>query len=134
MRQELGIPAPENNKEDVDWYQLAAEKGHPQAQFMLGSMHEQGQGFQRNYKEAVKWWRLAAEQGDVYAQNFLAYSYWNGRGVLKDNVYAYMWYNISAYGGLEEAGEARDIIVNQMTPSQIAEAQKMAREWMRRHQ
>ena len=31
-------------KEAVKWYQLSAEQGHPEAQYKLGVMHENGKG------------------------------------------------------------------------------------------
>jgi len=48
-----------------------------------------------------------------------------GRGVAQDYVMAHMYFNI--------AGTGRGLIEEKMTPSQIAEAQKLAREWMKKH-
>jgi uncharacterized protein len=42
---------------------------------------------------------------------------------------AHMWLNLSAAQDNEAAREARNIVEKQMTPAQIAEAQKLAREW-----
>ena len=39
-----------------------------------------------------------------------------------------MWFNLAAAAGNLNAVEGRDIIVRLMTPQQIAEAQKLARE------
>jgi len=36
--------------------------------------------------------------------------------------------------GDENAIENRDLIAKEMTPSQLAESQDLAREWMRKHQ
>ena len=44
-----------------------------------------------------------------------------------------MWLNLAGAGGYPGAGEARDEIARDMTPAQIAEAQRMAREWMEAH-
>ena len=54
--------------------------------------------------------------------------YANGKGVLQDNVYAHMWFNIAASNGHEIAAISRDIMVNEMTPSDISKAQQLARE------
>tara|TARA_B100001175_G_C18907769_1_gene356396 strand:- start:11 stop:286 length:276 start_codon:yes stop_codon:yes gene_type:complete len=54
--------------------------------------------------------------------------YRNGTGVLQDNVYSHMWLNTAAYEGHKNAKKNRDIIAKEMTPAQIAEAQKLARE------
>ena len=58
----------------------------------------------------------------------LGIMYFNGRGFLQYYVKAYMWSNISASNGNDNGGKNRDIIAKQMTPSQIEEAQKLARE------
>jgi hypothetical protein len=44
-----------------------------------------------------------------------------------------MWFNIAAAQGNENAPINRDTIAKRMTPDQIAEAQRMAREWMAKH-
>ena len=51
-----------------------------------------------------------------------------GDGMLKDYVYAHMWGNIAAMNGNEGGGEIRDEVEMLMTPSQIEQAQKLARE------
>jgi hypothetical protein len=40
-----------------------------------------------------------------------------------------MWLNLGAAGGNEEAANYRDALTAKMAPTQIAEAQKLAREW-----
>ena len=52
-----------------------------------------------------------------------------GYGVQQDYVQAHMWYNLSAAQGWGAAAEARTMLERAMTPAQIAEAQKLAREW-----
>ena len=91
-------------------------------------MYNNGRGVLQDYKEAVKWYTLAAEQGNATAQFNLGNMYEKGRGVIQDNAYAHMWSNIAASNGYENARRGRDTIAIQMTPSQIAEAQKLARE------
>lgn len=112
----------------MKWHTLAAEQGYAKAQYHLGSMYHFGIGVLKDYKEAVKWYQLAAEQGNAEAQFNLGIMYAKGEGVLQDNVYAHMWWNIVASEGNETAKKGRDIIAKQMTPSQIEEAQKLARE------
>ena len=40
-----------------------------------------------------------------------------------------MWYNLAAAQGEKYARVSLDGLAKQMTPAQIAEAQKLAREW-----
>ena len=51
----------------------------------------------------------------------------------EDIVLAYMWWNLAAAQGDEVAQENKDIIEQQMTREQIAEAQRMSREWIEAH-
>ena len=96
-------------------------------------MYHKGQGVPQDDKTAVGWYRLAAEQRDANAQNNLGFMYANGKGVLQDNVYAHMWWNIAASSrGSKNASKNRDIIAKRMTPAQIAEAQKLAKECVRK--
>lgn len=56
--------------------------------------------------------------------------YFEGLGVPQDYVQAHVWMNLAAAtAGPKEYGELRDIVAKRMTPAQISEAQKLAREW-----
>ena len=84
----------------------------------------------------MSWYRKAAEQGETAAQYNLGAMYNNGQGVPQDYVAAHMWFNLAAASGdklavevRERAAEGRERVAKEMTPAQIAEAQKLAREW-----
>jgi uncharacterized protein len=90
----------------------------------------------QDYSEAVKWYRLAADQGDAQAQCNLGLMYAAGHGVPQDYVSAYVWLNLAAAefpnsekANRDSAVQARDLAASKLTPTQIAEAQKLAREW-----
>ena len=62
--------------------------------------------------------------------------YQNGQGVSQDYTLAYKWFNLasSRFPATEEekrevAAETRDFVASKMPPAQIAEAQRLAREW-----
>ncbi len=78
---------------------------------------------------AVKWYRRAAEQGDARAQYNLGLLYANGEGVPQDFVQAHLWYSLAATRGDTDAQNNRDIVTKRMTREQIAEAQRLARDW-----
>jgi len=84
---------------------------------------------QGDYATALKEWRALAAQGHAEAQYNLGVMYYRGYGVTKDNVQAYMWLNLAAMRGLETARTLRDRLAEKMTPAQLAEAQRLAREW-----
>lgn len=82
----------------------------------------------QDYSEAVRWYTLAAEQGDTDAQNNLGVLYAKGEGVTQDDVLAHMWFALSVPSVKNTARENREKLAKQMTPQQIAEAQKLATE------
>jgi hypothetical protein len=82
-----------------------------------------------DYAIAVRRLEPLAERGDGAAQYKLGFMYQRGQGVTQDLVVARMWYDISARQHTPAAAEARDYMATFMTPEQIAEAQKLAREW-----
>jgi len=131
---EKGRGVTQDYKEAFKWYRLAANQGVANAQFNLGVMYDTGKGATQDHKEAVRWWRLAAKQGIAEAQYNLGVMYRTGSGVALNNVQAHMWFNISATSGFADARIGRDHIEKKMTPSQIANAQKLAREWIKKHQ
>ena len=87
----------------------------------------------QDYAEAVKWYRLAAAQGFAPAQANLGVMYAKGQGVPMDDVRAHMWFNLAAVKGDTSAAKNRDIAASKMTPQQMAEAQKLARECQARN-
>lgn len=121
--------------EAAKWYRKAAEVGNAPAQTNLGMMYEDGRGIPQDYTEAARWYRKAADQGWPTGQGFLGVLYIFGTGVPKDHVMAHMWISL-AISGLPPTSEVRKsmrkmrkIVSLMMTPAQIAEAEKLAREW-----
>jgi TPR repeat protein len=106
-----------------------AEQGNAEAQNQLGLMYGTGQGVPKDFAEAARWSRLAAEQGNTVGQASLGFMYEDGDGVPKDDVLAHMWFNLAAAQGYKDADTYRDKTAELMTPDQIAEAQRMARDW-----
>ena len=82
-----------------------------------------------DYAAALRLWRPIAEQGDASAQYNLGQMYRNGQGVPQDYIQAHMWFNLATAQNDANAAKNRDIVAAKMAPAQIAEAQKMAREW-----
>ena len=113
-------------------WKLAAEQGDADAQFNLGLMYDKGKGVSQNYKTAVKWYRLAAEQGFAVAQSKLGWMYDEGKGVIKDYSLAHMWWNVAASQGNKNAKNNRDIVEKRMTPADISNAQRLARECVKK--
>jgi uncharacterized protein len=110
-------------------WQPMAEQGDARAQFYFGLLYENGDGVPLDYAKARQWYEKAAVQGDAKAQLYLGLQSSFGQGVPMDLVDAYMWYSLAAGNGNAHAPGYRADLSRQMTPAQIAEAQKRAREW-----
>lgn len=88
-----------------------------------------------DFAGVLKRYRPLAEQGDADAQYFLGEMYAKGQGVPKDYALAYMWFNLAAAQSASHSaqhphpGLNRDELEKLMPPDQIAEAQRLAREW-----
>jgi uncharacterized protein len=116
--------------EAAKWFRKAADQGLAVAQSELGVSYRSGRGVTQDDAEAAKWFRKAADQGDDKGQYNLGLLYASGQGVPQDYVLAHMWFNLSAAQGNQLATYSRDFMAeHHMTPAQIAEAQKLAREW-----
>jgi hypothetical protein len=58
--------------------------------------------------------------------------YSTGQGADIDLVQAHMWFNLAALRGSMAAKDCRKELADQMTSSEIAAAQRAAREWLSR--
>lgn len=121
-------------------WRLLGDQGNRFAQYNLGLLYAHGEGVPQDYAEAAKWIHMAADQGDHNAQCFLAVEYETGKGVPQNYVQAYIWYSRAIAYRPPEEGSAdrqaydgvvglREKLAALMTPAQIDEAERMAREW-----
>ncbi len=131
-----GQGVPQDYTEAVKWYGKAADQGDASAQYNLGLMCALGQGVPQDHAEAAKWYRKAADQGDASAQFNLGLMYGMGQGVPQDFVLSHMWFTLAASRfpaserkRREMAESNRETAASKMTPAQVAEAQRLAREW-----
>jgi len=113
-----------------------AQKGNAEAQNNLGLMYAMGRGVPQDYAAAERWYHMAADKGVASAQNNLGVMYTGGQGVKQDYIQAYMWFTLAAssFTGSEAEQRSkvvknRDALAADMTQAEIAEAQKLAREW-----
>lgn len=107
-----------------------ADKGDAEAQYHIGESWLAGHGVVQDVDEGLRFLRKAADQGYVRAIRMFGYMYQKGWKVPQDFVLAHKWYNIAASFGDEKSRLERDAVARLMTLDQVAEAQKLAREWM----
>jgi TPR repeat protein len=114
-------------------FRAAAESGSPEGQLALGVAYRNGTGVPQDHEEALRWIYKAAEGGSAKARFVLGMMYEEGDGVPKDLVAAHAWLNLAAATLPPEesalAAQRRDWLADVMTPAQLAEAHRLAREW-----
>jgi TPR repeat protein len=120
------------------WFKKAAEQGDAEAQFKIGKMYFVGEGVDQSHAAAAGWYRRAADQGHSNAQFWLGMAYALGEGIGQDFVQAYLWFSLNAASPdnvpqrLADSISNRDIAAENLTPAQLAEAQKLVRDWVRK--
>jgi len=93
-------PTKEKLEAAAQWFQKAAQQGHPRAQLELGAMLLSGLGLPQDTNQAVKWYRTAADRGGLAeAQHTLGFLYQKGIAVRKDQHEAFNWYRKAAEQG-----------------------------------
>lgn len=85
-----------------------AKQEDAEAQYLVGVMHDHGQGVARNYRSAAEWYRKAAAQGHALAQFNLGFLYYNGTSadgdaIAQDHIAAAAWLGKAAEAGLPMA-------------------------------
>lgn len=81
----------------------AAEAGHEEAQYLVGSMLLEGEGCEQNQAEAFRWLRKGAMNGSAMAQFGVAACYVNAMGCDPDFEEAARWFRRAAEQGVPEA-------------------------------
>jgi TPR repeat protein len=149
----FGLGGKQDLKEAFKWYRIAADQGSAYAENVIGVAYERGFFVAQDEAEAFRWYRRAANKiidrpgsNWIHSPQYnIALMYASGRGTAQDNVRALMWFTLAtafgdtkppAEGGVKlvntptlTAPEQREKLLPQMTASQIAEGERMAREW-----
>lgn len=85
--------------EAAECFRIAAQQGHPDAQYYLGNCYLTGRGIEKDLSEAVRWYSAAANRGHLDAQYALGYCHARGWGVKQSHSMAFMWYKKAADSG-----------------------------------
>lgn len=85
----------------IPWLLKAAEQGHDQAAYYLGSAYVIGRGVHKNGIEAVKWFKRAIELGNTEGYHGIGRMYFTGSGIDRDYDKAYAWWSRGAALGDE---------------------------------
>ena len=111
---------------EAAWLWKSTAKGNPEAPVMLADMYMKGDGVPRSCEQAVVLLKTAAEKENARARNRLASMYSAGDCVQRNRVEAYRWLSsaLAANPHSDWALQNRDLIWQQMTPDERAEAEK----------
>ena len=131
-----GRDVQKDDAQALRWFRLAADRGDAVAQLSLGLMYADGRGVPQDHDEAAKWYRRAADRGNPQAQYNLGLWYAKGDGGPPNKVRAHMWFNLAAAHfpaadsrDRNAAVTSRDAVASNMTAEELADAQRLAREW-----
>jgi TPR repeat protein len=83
--------------------------------------------------DALAAFETEARKGRTDALYNLGLAYSTGQGADVDFIAAHKWFNLAAMKGIDEARNWRAQISREMSVGQIAEAQRLAREWLSAH-
>jgi len=125
-----GEGVPVDKVEAVKWYRKSAEQDNAMAECNLGLCYGEGEGVDLDMVEAVKWFKKSSSQDCATAQYNLGISYFYGDGVVKDYLEAYKWELLAAAKGVQRAKKVISMLENKMSQEQIAEGQKLARDFV----
>ena len=116
---ESGKGVKQDAAEATGWYQKA------KCLWCIGHMYEKGSAVPKDYAAALKWYMEALEAGDTRARLSIAQLYQDGGpGLPQDDIQAYMWFTLAGAEGFDGAK-----LGSKMTPEQIREAKRLAKEW-----
>ena len=115
-----------NLEEAAKWFERAASKGLPPAQFRYASMLEKGQGVKKDLVAAHKLYVAAAAKGHAKAMHNLAVLYAEGADGKPDYASAAQWFRKAAEHGVADSQYNLGVLVTRGlgTEKNIAEAYK----------
>ena len=114
----------------LDWLAEEASAGNKDALLQLADIKISSAESEEETTEGLRMLGDAANSGSAAAQGQLAERLSTGDGMAQNYVEAYRWANIASSAGSEDATKLRDTIIKLMTPEQIAEGQRLTRQYL----
>jgi hypothetical protein len=102
-----------NTKKMFNWFLLAAEQGHADAQYQVAHNYQWGFGTDKNIKKAVLWYQKAAELGHAKAQFELGMCYDKGKGVWRNYEKAVLWLRKASDQGEPESKQRLSVLLSE---------------------
>ena len=110
-----------------EWVACAANKGDPMAMYAVGRKAYDAARQSGDFTEALSWSRKLAAAQEKNGERLLKMVYLQlGWGAHRDYVQAYVWLSEAIAGGDDYLVQWRKMLVDKMTPEQVAQAKKQA--------
>jgi TPR repeat protein len=120
-------------QEAFKWFLKAAQNGSDAAEFEVAEAYSSGMGVLQDKQEAFVWYQSAANGGSKPAQIKLARFYLqrvnSPENSPENRIAAHVWLNLAAAQGYEEAAKLRSGLIRKMSPKEISEAQRQAKDF-----
>jgi uncharacterized protein len=134
---DFGLGVPEDDKEALKWYELAAEQDDSRAQQAKIHIIEGQYSLaaynlaKNNVSVALKMLKENAENGIMESQRYFGMMYAQGEGVTRDDVLAYKWYAISGLNGNKDAAAQISEVIKKfaMKQNNIDKANELVKDW-----
>ena len=121
------------NDSQSDWYQIV-HIDDPGLELSYAQREIFNYAFdaytKESFEEAYQGFKELSEAGSSVSQYFLGVMFLRGCGALQDFVQAHVWFNIAASKGHAKARTHLEKLTLKMSPEQVAEAQRIARDWV----
>lgn len=114
----------DNYKEALPLIRSAANAGHADAQYLMGTAYLEGRGIVQNFRGALEYFSKAADQGHLEAEYRVGIFKRDGLAGSRDREAAYVWLNIAAAQGHVDALASRERLTLAMTGEEIMRAQE----------
>ncbi|MCU1233844.1 MAG: Sel1 domain protein repeat-containing protein [Candidatus Solibacter sp.] len=124
-----GYGMPRDDQQAAYWYKLAADKGHPEAEFNLARLYSGGNGVKRDAEQAARWASASATQGYAPAMVDLGTRFAVGNGVAQNEERAYFWLTLAFLHGDKSGEKVRAATAAKLQAAEVAKQDHAAQNW-----
>lgn len=125
--------SPRSARKSFNWFNKAAQQGHPMAAYFLAMSYESGVGTVPDGEQAFAWYRRAAMNGSSQAMNAVAHMYATGAGIRRNLANAHAWNQVAGARGFEGAARYAAKLEARMSEEDLALARKLVRGLMKKY-
>ncbi|QXD25371.1 sel1 repeat family protein [Opitutia bacterium ISCC 51] len=121
------------SEERVALFREAAQAGHVDSMWAMGTIYRDGWGAEKDSVQAVLWFNLAAREGDGSSAFYLSQMHFNGEGIEKDRVAARVWAIVAFAKHIEGAEQILTKLKEELTEEQMEQSVQILGEIIKKH-